>query len=94
MAKSTMETIIDRGGGMRFNIYPFERPYTTHQGVKVRLPRKKGDDIFVFACSAEESNGVITCKLTKLRGKRKPHSNKITPVKLKRANCVSEWIFS
>lgn len=134
MAKSTMETIIDRGGKMRFNIYPFEGPYTTHQGVNVRLPRKKeqnglgdtydtisitrkslyrnhgalshdnidkwiqenhcarkkGDDIYVFACSAEESNGVITYKLTKLLGKRKPHSNKITPVKLKRDNCGSE----
>lgn len=124
MAKSTMETIIDRGGKMRFNIYPFEGPYTTHKGVNVKLPhkkgengfgdtydtisitrkslyrnhgalshdkidkwiqdnhyaRKRGDDIFVFACSVDESNGQITYKLTELLGKRKPKSKEIRSI--------------
>ena len=127
MTKSTMETIIDRKGKMRFNIYPFKGPYTTHEGVNVKLPhkkgqnglgdtydiisitrkslyrnhgalshdkidqwiqenhyaREKGDDIFVFDCSVSERYGQITYKLTKLRGKRKPKSKEIRPIKEK-----------
>lgn len=61
MTKSTMETIIDRKGKMRFNIYPFKGPYTTHKDVNVKLPHKKGyETISITRQSLYRNQGALS----------------------------------